>query len=68
MLRVLLSSISIILVVWLIPVNTIWLLVVDTTLGGVLYLAGLVTLKVISVQDVYAYLQRVRGQLVQTST
>jgi O-antigen/teichoic acid export membrane protein len=67
-LRILLSSISIILVVWLIPVDTIWLLVVDTGLGGLLYLAGLVILKVISVQEVYAYLQRVRGQLVQAST
>jgi O-antigen/teichoic acid export membrane protein len=62
-LRVLLSSLVIILVVWLIPASTIWLLIVDAIVGGLLYLTGLFILKVVKVQVVYAYLQKVRGQL-----
>lgn len=60
--RVLLSSSMLIFVVWLIPASTIWLLIANIVLGGVLYLFGLIVLRVINIQDVYLYLAKIRRQ------
>jgi peptidoglycan biosynthesis protein MviN/MurJ (putative lipid II flippase) len=60
LLKVLLASVGFIVAALLLPPRTIWTLAGDGILGGILYVGGLLLLRVIKLEEVLAYVANVR--------